>query len=186
MSVISLVFSHNLIELLAHPTKRGAICYPLNRRASIKDIIEALGVPHPEVGCLLANGAEVDFSYLPEDRDRIEILPLSPPVEVCVATTLRPQPLSATAFAIDANIAKLAPLLRMIGMDCWYQNNVDDAAIAHIARQQQRILLTRDTQEGGGIRSSGPGSGSTTTVSRNHRALRTAPTHGPLQPLYGL
>lgn len=143
-NVIHLVFNPILVALLAHPPESGEIHYHLTRRASIKDIIEALAVPHTEVGCLLANGAAIDFSYIPAAGDRIEILPLSPPVDVRVATPLRPHPLPTISFAVDANVAKLAPLLRMIGMDCWYQNDVEDATIAHIAHQQQRILLTRD------------------------------------------
>ena len=31
--------------------------------ASVKDMIEALGVPHPEVDLILANAQSVDFAY---------------------------------------------------------------------------------------------------------------------------
>lgn len=144
MSAISLVFSRDLVAFLSVPVDKGEIEYALVRRASIKDIVEALGVPHPEIGCLRANGREVDFSYLPENRHRIEVYGQTAPVDVRTATLLRPHPLPAITFAVDVNVARLAPLLRMIGMDCWYQNNVADATLAHIAHQQQRILLTRD------------------------------------------
>ena len=146
MNAITLVFRGNLSAQLTDPRATAEeIRYPLARRASIKDIIEALGVPHPEVDGLRRNGAEIDFTYLPVPQDRIEILPHVPPVDVCSPTCLRPEPLPAVAFAVDANVAKLAPLLRMIGMDCWYQANVDDDFIADLSRRQQRILLTRDT-----------------------------------------
>ncbi|MDH3394290.1 MAG: hypothetical protein OEL66_09800, partial [Desulfobulbaceae bacterium] len=114
MSTISLVFSRYFFDLLTVSPDQGVILYPLVRRASIKDIIEALGVPHPEVGSLLANGAEIDFSYIPEDNDRIKVSPLTSPVDVVTPSILRPQPFPATTFAVDVNVAKLAPLLRMI------------------------------------------------------------------------
>lgn len=44
-------------------------------RASIKDMIEALGVPHPEVDAIAVNGEAVDFSYIVQDGDRIEVYP---------------------------------------------------------------------------------------------------------------
>ncbi len=147
MNAITLVFRGDLsAQLTIPPTKGEDVRYPLARRASIKDIIEALGVPHTEVGALLGNGVEIDFAYLPVPRDRIEILPPIPPVDVCSPTRLRPEPLPAVAFAVDANVAKLAPLLRMLGMDCWHQRDVDDATLATVSRNQQRVLLTRDTK----------------------------------------
>ena len=145
MSVITLFFSGNLLELLAIAPQNGSLHYSLARRASIKDIIESQGVPHTEVGTLLVNSSEIDFSYLPLHRDQIEILPLSPVVDVLTPTILRPTPLPKISFAVDVNVAKLAPLLRMVGMDCWYENNVADRTLADIAHDQQRILLTRDT-----------------------------------------
>ena len=36
-------------------------------------MIEACGVPHPEVEVILANGAAVDFSYRVQDGDRISV-----------------------------------------------------------------------------------------------------------------
>ncbi len=119
--------------------------YPLDRRASIKDIIEALGVPHPEVGALLANGHAVDFGYLPAAGDRIAVRPLRPPVDPCRATLLRPQPLTAIRFVVDVNVARLAPLLRMVGLDAAYVTGADDLRLAELAHAEQRILLTRDT-----------------------------------------
>ena len=44
---------------------------------SIKDVIESLGVPHPEVDRLLVNGVPVDFSYLVQDGDRVSVYPIS-------------------------------------------------------------------------------------------------------------
>ena len=145
MSELILLFHGDLPKLLSVPSKNGEIRYPLNRRASIKDIIESLAIPHTEIGTLLVNGKEVDFSCLPTSDDRIEIFPQTPVVDVLRPTILRPAPLPAIAFAVDVNVAKLAPLLRMVGMDCWYENRINDRSLADLAHRQQRILLTRDT-----------------------------------------
>jgi len=145
MDSLSLLFRGNLCPLLSVPASDGTVWYPLTRRASIKDIIEALGVPHTEIGSLLANGSEIDFNYQPGAGDHVEVLPHHPPVDPCRASLLRPQPLAAIRFLVDVNVAKLAPLLRMIGMDTAFDKEGKDARLAEFARNQQRILLTRDT-----------------------------------------
>jgi hypothetical protein len=55
-------FGGNLKELL-RPQFRGLsrIEYQLTRQASVKDIIEACGVPHTEVGHLTVAGREIPF-----------------------------------------------------------------------------------------------------------------------------
>ena len=41
---------------------------------SVKDLIEALGVPHAEVDLVLANGESMDFSCHVKDGNRISVL----------------------------------------------------------------------------------------------------------------
>lgn len=122
------------------------IRYPIARRASVKDVIEALGVPHTEVGRLMANGGETDFGYLLAPGDALTVAPLSPPVDVTVATRLRPTPLPAIRFLIDHNVAKLAARLRMAGFDTHFNPDWHDEKLAGECGKQQRILLTRDVQ----------------------------------------
>ena len=57
---------------------------------------------------------------------------------------LRPQPLREVRFVLDGHLGRLAAYLRMLGFDTWYQNHVDDAVLAEISKDEQRILLTRD------------------------------------------
>jgi hypothetical protein len=116
---------------------------PLDRRTSIKDFLEALGIPHPEIHRLLVNGAEEDFSYLVADHDRIEVRGAPQPVDPAAANRLRP-PLAPIRFAVDANVGKLARLLRMTGFDTFFAPTLADAELAATATRQQRILLTRD------------------------------------------
>jgi uncharacterized protein with PIN domain len=120
------------------------VTYELNRRASIKDIIESLGVPHPLIGKIACNGQERDFSCIPVGDDSLEVHPLPVPFDVRIATLLRPVPFSSVRFAVDVNVARLATLLRLAGFDTLCDHGLDDQKLAGIAAAEQRILLTRD------------------------------------------
>ena len=60
------------------------------------------------------------------------------------AHALRLAPLAGVRFVVDANVGGLAPLLRTLGLDTAYGRDWDDAYIAGVAREQGRIVLTRD------------------------------------------
>lgn len=47
-------------------------------------------------------------------------------------------------FILDVHLGKLAKLLRMMGFDTLYRNDLEDAEIIRIAQQENRIVLTRD------------------------------------------
>ena len=123
----------------------GCIAYPLQRRASVKNIIESLGVPHTEVGHILADGSPVDFRYVPTGSQRIDVYAPAAPFDVNRPTLLRPLALRAHRFVADVNVGKLAVLMRMIGLDTAYRYDDTDAAIASLAEGQDRIVLSRDT-----------------------------------------
>jgi len=142
---ITLVFHGNLVELLARKvTGNGEVRHVLERRASVKDVVESFGVPHPEIKQLETNGQPIGFDYIVADRDRIEIWPLAPFCDVFAPTVLRPEPLTDISFVVDANVGKLAVLLRMAGFDTLYGPDFSDGALARTAAADQRILLTRD------------------------------------------
>jgi hypothetical protein len=127
------------------PSKREiSFSHYFEERASIKDMIEALGVPHPEVDAIAVNGKAVDFSYIVQDGDRIEVYPVSVSSEVSEQASVRPQALSILRFVLDVHLGKLAASLRMLGFDTWYRNDYDDEELAQISASEQRILLTRD------------------------------------------
>lgn len=142
-----IIFHGNLQDLLK-PALAGEepVCHHLARRASIKDVVESLGVPHPEIVRLTVNGREVSFAYIVEDSDRIEVWPLAPPVDLLSPSILRPESLTAIAFVVDVNVGKLARLLRMAGLDAVYRNDYSDDKLAEIAAREKRILLTRDNR----------------------------------------
>ena len=127
------------------PTERRDTEFPHSflLPASIKDVIEAFGVPHTEVELILVNGVPVDFSYLVQDADRVSVYPASASLPVTSVVQLRPQ-LKVFGFVLDTHLGRLATYLRMLGFDVVYQNCCDDEELAHISAAEHRILLTRD------------------------------------------
>jgi len=122
----------------------GVIVSPVTRRASIKDVIEALGPPHACVGGILANGLRVDFSHRLQPGDVVAVHPLERPRRVLEPTFLRPEPLAALRFIADANVGKLARKLRLLGLDTAYDRELDDATVAAIAANEGRVVLSKD------------------------------------------
>jgi len=146
MAAVAFIFHGYLREMLRKQHRSEAsFLHHFDRRASIKDIIESLGVPHPVIDQITVNGEEVGFDYIVHHGDRVEIMPLMGPVNPCIATTLRPEALDRIAFVVDVNVGKLAKLLRMLGFDTVFSNDLRDRRLAEISESEKRILLTRDT-----------------------------------------
>ncbi|MGC9022692.1 MAG: Mut7-C RNAse domain-containing protein, partial [Dissulfurimicrobium sp.] len=144
---IKIVFHGDLKGLVSIPLiDNGTIIHNSDRNASVKDMIEALGVPHTEIGRIEANGEEVSFSYQVKTKDRLDVYALDAPVDFSIPSLLRPEPLYEIRFLADVNVGRLAILLRMVGMDTAYKNGLSDAELAEISSIEKRILLTRDTR----------------------------------------
>jgi len=145
MAAVTFIFHNYLREMLTEAVgSEPSFLYHLDRQASIKDAIEALGVPHPLIDKLTVNNTEVGFDYILRDKDKVEATPLTPPVNPFVPTILRPEPLDRIAFIADVNVGKLALHLRTLGFDTVYENDTREGKLAGIAQAQKRILLTRD------------------------------------------
>ena len=127
------------------PESRGlAVRRPFRAHQTVKDVLEAMGIPHTEVDLILVNGDPEDFSHRPTVGDRIAVYPVFEALEIGSTARLRPVPLRDPRFVIDVNLGRLARLLRLLGFDVWWSSDADDRALADISLDQQRILLTRD------------------------------------------
>lgn len=49
---------------------------PFRSHQTVKDVLEAMGIPHTEVDLILVNGDPADFSYRPVAGDRIAAYPM--------------------------------------------------------------------------------------------------------------
>ena len=144
MAIANFCF-HAELNFFLPPSKRHVeFTHLFEERASIKDMIESLGVPHPEVDLIRVNGESVEFSYIVRDGDRINVYPISVTHEVTPTVSVRPPYLSCYRFVLDIHLGKLANSLRMLGFDTLYRNDYADEELAKISASQERILLTRD------------------------------------------
>ena len=137
-------FYAELNDFLPPEQRQQDIEHSFDLPASVKDVIESLGVPHPEVDLILVNGESVDFGYLVRHGDRISVYPVFELVDISPLVRVRPQPLREPRFVLDVHLGRLATYLRMLGFDSLYRNNYDDEELAQISSEQHRILLTRD------------------------------------------
>lgn len=137
-------FHDELNFFLPHRRRGVAFTHSFDWRASIKDRIESLGVPHAEVELLLANGHSVDFSYIVQDGDDIEVYPRFEAINLPGKVRLRPPFPGRPRFVLDTHLGRLVSYLRMMGFDTLYRNDYDDDELARISHGETRILLTRD------------------------------------------
>ncbi|MGY4707542.1 Mut7-C RNAse domain-containing protein [Candidatus Bipolaricaulota sp. J31] len=111
---------------------------------TVKDAIEALGVPHVEVDLIVVNGEPVDFSYHLRDGDRVAVYPVFESLDISGISSLRPRPLRCPRFVADVHLGKLVRLLRLLGIDVVQPPDSEDEELVRISREEGRILLTRD------------------------------------------
>lgn len=137
-------FYAELNDFLSSERRMQCFIYYFDNHPSIKDSIEALGVPHTEVDLILVNGESVDFGYLLQTADYVSVYPVFESFDITPLLRVRPQPLQEIRFILDVHLGKLANYLRMLGFDTLYRNDYDDAELAQISSQEKRILLTRD------------------------------------------
>jgi uncharacterized protein with PIN domain len=127
------------------PESRGvAVRRPFRSHQTVKDVLEAMGIPHTEVDLILVNGSPRGFGHRPSAGDRIAAYPTFEALDIGPTARLRPVPLRDPRFAVDVNLGRLARLLRVLGFDVWWSSDADDATLAEVSLDEQRILLTRD------------------------------------------
>ena len=143
MSSATVRFHGELNDFLTRLRRGATLSYTFGGRVSIKDVVESLGVPHPEIEALFASGSPVDFGYIIRDQEAIEAYPRNLPTGINYCS-LRPALPTPYRFVLDTHLGTLASHLRMLGFDTLYRNDYDDDELACIADVEMRILLTRD------------------------------------------
>ncbi len=138
-------FYAELNDFLPRNKKHVTFIHSFEVRASVKDMTEALGVPHTEVDLILVNGESVDFSYLVQGGDRISVYPVFESIDITPLVRVRLQPLRELRFVLDTHLGRLARYLRMLGFDTLYRNDYTDEELARISSEEHRILVTRDS-----------------------------------------
>ncbi len=137
-------FYEELNDFLPPEKRKRAFDYRFDGTPSIKDAVEAVGVPHTEIDVILADGRSVGFDYRLRGGERVAVYPMFEALDVSPLVRLRPQPLRSTRFVVDVHLGALARHLRLIGFDTVWRNDLDDREIVDIALRERRIILTRD------------------------------------------
>ncbi len=101
-------FYEELNDFLPPPKRKVIFTHEWRGTASVKDLVESLGVPHTEVDLILVNGESVDFSYRPSDGDRISVYPMFESLDIAPVQRLRPRPLREPRFVLDGHLGRLA------------------------------------------------------------------------------
>lgn len=127
------------------PERRGTeFLHPFTGSPAVKDLLESLGPPHPELEVVLVNGEAVDFTHRVEDGARVVAYPAFHEIDVAPLVRVGPPPLEVPRFILDVGLGRLSGFLRMLGFDTLWRNDFADDALARQSREEGRILLTRD------------------------------------------
>ena len=124
------------------PDRRGRPFTRSLNRCSVKDAIEALGVPHTEVDLILVNGAAVEFGHQLRDNDAVSVYPRFRSLDLSGTRRVGLEPAEPIRFVVDRHLGKLASFLRLAGFDALLVDG--DAEVAHLAARDGRVALTRD------------------------------------------
>jgi uncharacterized protein with PIN domain len=142
--VAEIRFYEELNDFLPKEKQKKSFNYRFSGNPTIKDAIEACGVPHPEVEIILVNGISEGFDYHLKDGDRVSIYPLFESLDITRLIKLRDKPLRKTIFIVDVNLGRFARYLRMLGFDTLYNQSHSNQDIIRLSLLDGRIILTRD------------------------------------------
>ena len=130
-----------LNELLPRARRQRDILHEFRSPATVKERIEAQGIPHTEVELIQVNGSPVGFAHRLQDGDRVSVYPFLALLENPLP--LRP-PYPRGRFVLDQHLSKLAAYLRLMGLDALHHPCFPDQELALMAVAEDRVLLTRD------------------------------------------
>jgi hypothetical protein len=137
-------FYEELNDFLPAEQRKISFRAPFYGSPSVRDTIQAIGVPHTAIDLILVDGQSVDFTHRLQGGERVAVYPVFERLDISPLIRLRPRPLRCTRFILDVHLGKLARYLRMLVFDAAYEQDQDDAAIIDLSLQQQRVILTRD------------------------------------------
>ncbi len=144
MGTVFFRFYEELNDFLPSAKKKITFEYSFSGNQSVKDAIEALGVPHVEIDMILVNGDPVDFRYRLWNKDVISVYPVFETLDITNVSQLRRKPLRNPEFILDVHLGRLAKYMRLCGLDTLYFKHLADPEIINISLKEHRIIITRD------------------------------------------
>jgi uncharacterized protein with PIN domain len=110
----------------------------------VRHLVEGLGVPHTEIELILVDGVSVGLDRRLRGGERVAVYPMFEALDITPLLRLRQTPLRDPRFFADAQLGRLAHLLRLLGFDTLYDNRIDDAELVRHAAAERRTILSRD------------------------------------------
>ena len=138
---VRLTFQGDLAFFLKSKTPR--IERQLSERTSIKDVIEACGVPHTEADLILTNGQPVNFAAILTQDIEVDVYPPNETRSLLFPED-RLQVRHIEKFVADGHLGKLVRDLRLLGIDVAYDRDAEDRQLLNVAQADNRAILTRD------------------------------------------
>lgn len=127
-----------LDDYLAPGSRDHEMCIRFASPCPVRHLVEQTGVPHTEVGRIEGAGGALDLESTVVDGDHLALYPVAPQTTWPSGWPLPP------AFFADAQLGRLARYLRLLGLDTRYEEGVDDADLVLRARDERRVVLSRD------------------------------------------
>lgn len=144
MNKIVIRFYEELNDFLPDERRDQDISYSFQGNPSVKHLVEALRIPHTEVGKITINGKLEGFSYLAQDGDMVKVFPARSPTFDENIFIEAENAIEQPRFLLDNHLGKLATYLRLLGFDVLYKNDYQDETLVQESLREKRILLTRD------------------------------------------
>lgn len=141
---VEFYFFGNLNDFLSEEKKNKNFIHVFKGRASIKNLIESIGVPHTEVAFITVNKKRVNFNYLVKDNDIIAIYPFNYGIYFFINKIVSFFKSKNLKFILDVHLGKLAKYLRLCGFDVLYNFKWNDNEIIEKSIKENRIILTHD------------------------------------------
>jgi hypothetical protein len=144
MAAVSFRFYAQLNDFVPADRRACRFMHILSGRSSVKDAIEALGVPHPEVDLIIVNGIAVGFAHRLHDGDTVAVYSRFHSIDLGDLSRVGASVPEPIRFVVDIHLRKLASHLRLAGFDAIVPE--DDVEVAKTAVRDTRVVLTRDRQ----------------------------------------
>jgi hypothetical protein len=136
-------FYEELNDFLPKHRRKTTFEAEFRGKRSIKDMIEAIGVPHTEIDLILVNGKSVDFNYILQNGDRASVYPVFESLNITDVTLLRKIPLRRHKFIADINLGNVVKYMRVLGFDLYYDSLLSTREIIEISKRENRVILTK-------------------------------------------
>jgi uncharacterized protein with PIN domain len=128
----TLLVGEDLRMFLSPRDRGGEVRIEPDDAATLGHLVQAAGIPLPEVGALSVDGTPVGPGYRPAPGDVVR-----------VPAATRPQH-APPRYLLDVHLGSLARRMRLVGLDTRYGHPVDDADLVEAALAEDRVLLSKD------------------------------------------